>query len=93
MRKIFKAKFNNYVSRCNRPRQIKKGESTNRASVAILNPYTKTDPGPPPSLFEIKGLVFVNFSLYIRKFLDFSQHAVFTICILFTFSNKNIGYV
>ena len=77
-----------YVSRCNRPRrfggtnhlfwkQIKKGESTNRASVAILNPYTKADPGRPPPCF-------CKFSLHIRKYFDFSQHAVFTICILFT---------
>ena len=83
-----------YVSsRCNRPRrfggtnnlfwkQIKKGESTNRASSAILNPYTKADPGPPPRLK--KGTCFCKFSIYIRKFFDFSQHAVFTICILFT---------
>ena len=35
------------------------------------------------------------FSLYIRKYFDFSQHAVFTICIYIIHysSNKNIGYV
>ena len=67
-----------YVSRCNRmerynrPRrfdgtylfwkQIKKGESTNRASAAILN--TKADPGParraPPPPCLKKGTYFVN---------------------------------
>ena len=53
----------------------------------LFNP--KADPGParqaraPP--FEKKnGTFFGNFSLYIRKYFDFSQHAVFKICILFT---------
>ena len=65
-----------YVSRCNRPRrfggtnhlfwkQIKKGESTNRASVAILNPYTKADPGPtcrrpPPLVFVNLHCIYAN---------------------------------
>ena len=50
---------------------------------------SKADPGParraraPP--FEKKnGTFFGKFSLYIRKYFDFSQHAVFKICILFT---------
>ena len=31
-----------------------------------------------------KRTCFCKFSLYIRKYFDFSQHAVLTICILFT---------
>ena len=61
--------------------------------------YAKADPGLapplPPHLKKKMGLVFCKFSLYIRKYFDFSQHAVFTIIYkLFTYSsNKNIGYV
>ena len=40
-------------------------------------------PGARPP-FEKKGTCFCKFSLYIRKYFDFSQHVVFTICILFT---------
>ena len=39
--------------------------------------------GAPPSRLK-KSDLFCKFSLYIRKYFDFSQHAVFTICILFT---------
>ena len=41
-------------------------------------------PGAPPPRLKKKGTFFGKFSLYIRKYFDFSQHAVFTICILFT---------
>ena len=58
-------------------------------SYDISNMMPKADPGParraraPP--FEKKnGTFFGKFSLYIRKYFDFSQHAVFKICILFT---------
>ena len=42
-------------------------------------------PGPPPPpRLKKNGTFFGKFSLYIRKYFDFSQHAVFKICILFT---------
>ena len=41
--------------------------------------------GPaPPGLKKFRGFVFVNFDCITRKHFDFSQHAMFTICILFT---------
>ena len=69
-----------------RHRQIK---PTDIPGMALHLP--KADPGParrarapPPPPFEKKGTFLGKFSLYIRKYFDFSQHAVFTICILFT---------
>ena len=54
----------------------------------LLSINTKADPGTarrvPPSLFWKKETCFCKFSLYIRRYFDFSQHAVLTICILFT---------
>ena len=59
--------------------------------VLFMLSIAKADPGParrarvPPFPFEKKpGTCFCKFSLYIRKYFDFSQHAVFAICILFT---------
>ena len=52
-------------------------------------------PGAPP-LPGLKkwDLFFVNFHCIIRKYFDFSLHAVFTICILFdTLLTKTLGYV
>ena len=59
--------------------------------VLFMLSIAKADPRParrarvPPFPFEKKpGTCFLKFSSYIRKYFDFSQHAVFTIGILFT---------
>ena len=41
-------------------------------------------PGRPPVLKKNWGLFFVNFDCITRIYFDFSQHTMFTICILFT---------
>ena len=41
-------------------------------------------PGAPLPLWKKGTCFFWKFSLNIRKYFDFSQHAVFTLCILFT---------
>ena len=57
-----------------------------------LQSTSKADPRPvrwarAPGLKKFRGFVFVNFDCIhnvTRKHFDFSQHAMFTICILFT---------
>ena len=49
---------------------------------------------PPPPPFEKRDCL-CKFSLYIRKYFDFSRHAVrvYNMYIIHYSSNKNIGYV
>ena len=48
--------------------------------VIIIYTMIMSTKAPPPPF----GTCFCKFSLYTRKYFDLSQHAVFTICLLFT---------